>query len=331
MEGTALVTCHYGGFNELRRRATLRALEDWEAQCRHPESAVFIELVCPGQEPCFSDRDMPSWLKYLRMRGRKRNDGLFQKEALWNIGARFVDGSRLLFIDSDCSPLGTCDYFGSVFDACVDGTVVHVAYRLVNEKLSPDGTDMIYYSAGIPEDRLPAGARTYPGLGYAITRHDYDLIDGFNTYSVTGAGDAVFISEIAGEYVCRGTLCCRYFNAIMRRLPVKLRLTAVPGTEARHNFHGTIAGRAYMYSRIIVDMFGDPRSYCHVDQSGLMAWNDPECMQARLFMKKSRMSSREDTLKLLCDTMASELGRIEKAVNTNTRLAYDKTDDRRFT
>lgn len=331
MEGTALVTCHYGGFNELRRKATLRALEDWDAQAAPPGSSVFLELVCPGQEPCFNDSDMPSWLKYIRMHGRRRNAGLFQKEALWNIGARLTEGDRILFIDSDCSPVNTHNYFDTMFGAVEDGKVVQVAYKLVNEKFNPDGTDRIYYSLGIPRSKLPPKAQTYPGEGYALTRHDYDLIDGFNPYGITGSGDAIFTNEIAGEYACCGTNLCRYIGAVMRRLPARLQLAAVPGTEVRHNFHGAFPGRAYMYSRIIVDMFGDPRTYCHIDQSGLVAWNDPECIQSRLFMRKSRMNTKEDTLKLLCEVMGSELDRIDKAVASGTRLEYDRTEERRFT
>ncbi|MBR4220331.1 MAG: hypothetical protein IKR81_04190, partial [Victivallales bacterium] len=43
---TALITCHYGGYNALRRNATLKAIQVWREQKDLPKDGFFLELVC---------------------------------------------------------------------------------------------------------------------------------------------------------------------------------------------------------------------------------------------------------------------------------------------
>jgi hypothetical protein len=56
-------------------------------------------------------------MKYIRIDGNDSNKYLFQKEHLWNMAAKMAKNEKLMFIDSDMSPLEDVDWFSKVSDA----------------------------------------------------------------------------------------------------------------------------------------------------------------------------------------------------------------------
>jgi len=301
---TALITIHHGGRNELRREATLRAVASWDAQATLPEQAVFLEMLLPGEEPCFHQADLPKWLRYIRIFGRERNRSIFQKEAMWNLGAKFTDRRRLLFIDSDCDPMENRAWLQSLYDLCSPGVLVHAGLHLIHEGQPQEQTD--YYSYLAPDDKVPKGARRFPGLGYCISREDFDARDGFNPFAITGGGDAVFLFESARKCVPRYKFAKRYFNGTARQGLPQLE-PAVPECVIRHNFHGDKNDRAYRWSREVIELFGVPRAFCHIDRAGLVAWNDPKFWLADIAMQKTRMHTMKELLELVAESAKTRL------------------------
>ena len=86
----ALITAYYGGMDNLRRGAHLRAIAEWDRQSVKPDEAVLMEMVLPGETPAFSKSDFPSWINYVRIYGKERNRSIFQKEAMWNLAAKMT-------------------------------------------------------------------------------------------------------------------------------------------------------------------------------------------------------------------------------------------------
>ena len=324
---TALVTCYYGGKNDLRRDATIRAIKEWDGQEYLPHQSVFLELVCPGQEPCFSRPDFPSWLKYVRIYGQSRNRNLFQKEALWNLGAKLTDANKLLFLDNDVEPVGTDDYFSQIFSACIPGRVVHACWHLIHEKQSENFTH--YYSVMADKATLPAKSRVFPGLGYCITRQDFDARDGFNPFAIPGSGDAVFLWESCAALNYPMHSAMRFHASLVRRHLPQLEPSTVTGTTLRHNYHGDKTDRGYVWSRELVSLFGHPRAYCHIDSAGLVAWNDPRFLLADMLMQKSRMHTKQELCELVCETVRKRLDEQEELTKTKG-ADYDTKDFNEF-
>ena len=322
--GTSLVTVHYGGLNVLRRTAVRRALKSWDEQEVKPDDSMFLELVCPGESPCFSDIDMPPWIKYNRIIGQKRNAHIMQKEALWNIGLHRVGGDKILFIDDDISPINTTSYFKDVFNACAEGVVVHVGEVLVNERFEPSGADRIYKSLFTPAGLHDGIASVYPGGGYCITRKDLERRDGFNPFGITGSGDVIFIKEsFKVSYLCHDPI--RYQEGTYRKGMPELNGTVVHGTTVRHNFHGSWANRGYLYSRMVLGVFGRPYTYTHLDSGGLVAWNDPDTVIADIIADKSRMTSKEALYRWVCGRIGDKLNKLD-ADRSKQELRYDGKD-----
>lgn len=320
--GNALITCHYGGRSDLRRDATLRAVKAWEWQSYLPDDALFLELVCPGQEPCFSRADFPEWIQYIRICGKKRNANLFQKEALWNLGAKLTNAGKLLFLDGDCEPVNCRDYFKQVFEACAPGKCVHAAWHIIHEG-QPDNCHDFW--SIMATDTEAQGKPTFPGMGYAITRQDYEAMDGFNPFSICGSGDMVFIWESLKCLNQKIPFARRFHTGLIRPNRPQLTPVAIPGLTVQHNFHGLKIDRGYTWSRYAVEVFGDPKAYCHIDSAGLLAWNDPTFPLKYIVMEKSRMHTKDELLSLICEVFKKRLDEQEQ-LNKNKDYHYDPTD-----
>ena len=320
---TALITCHYGGCNYLRRDATLRAVKAWNEQEHLPMNGVFLELVCPGQEPCFARDDFPQWMQYIRIFGNAANENLFQKEALWNIGAKLTDADKLFFLDSDCMPVDCTDYFKRIFDACAIGRCVHAAWHIVHEGQQSSNRD--YYSFFADSADVPKGAIRFPGMGYCITRHDFHAMDGFNPFSICGSGDAVFLWESLRSVPQPMTYAKRFHQSLVRPHQPQLEPVCLKGLTVQHNYHGLKSDRGYVWSRYAVELFGDPKAYCHIDSAGLVAWNDPEFPLKEIVMQKSRMHTKEELYTLICEVVKTRLDEMESR-SRNKDYHYDRTD-----
>ena len=312
----ALVFCAYGGFNALRQEAAKRMLAALSQLDPLPREAVFLELVCPGQKPLLEKSDCPRWLDYLRLYGKKRNMNIFQKEALWNLAAKFTSSASMMFMDADAYPENCPDWLARLGAASRPGVLLHPSELLAEEKWGDDGSDLMYLSAFSPKEmRRPNGSPMYrfPGLGYCLTRTDFIRMDGFNPFAITGSGDSVFLKEVLGDQAAAFGFAFRYHNALVRPHQPKLQPMALDGVTLRHCYHGPKVERSYRYSREIVNLFGLSRALCHLDSSGLMAWNDPECWLAQIAnTHKARMTTRADFLALLAETADRRLAQFEK-------------------
>ena len=110
---------------------------------------------------------------------------------------------------------------------------------------------------------------------------------------------------------------------MIRRCP-KLDHDALAVT-CQHNFHGNKEDRAYCWSREAVLLFGLPQAYCHIDQSGLMAWNDPDFILKEIVMQKAKMHTKEELYCLVCEVVKKRLDKQEHNQKQG-KGNYDRTD-----
>lgn len=326
-DSNALISVHYGGYNESRKDATIRAVTEWDRQDYIPRDAIFIELICPSETPCFSKDDFPEWMRYIPIYGKERNRNLFQKEALWNLATKYTNAEKLFFLDADCMPVDCKDYFRQIFDACAEGKCVHAAWHIIHEGQRPENHD--YYSFFADESDVPKGCIRFPGMGYCITRKDFHAMDGFNPYSICGSGDAVFLWESLKSVKQQMTYAKRFHLSLIRQHQPQLEPVVIKNLTVQHNFHGMKTDRGYVWSRYAVEVFGDPKAYCHIDQGGLVAWNDPEFPLKYMVMQKSKMHTKQELYELICDTFKRRLDEIETRSKGNG-YEYDPTDRNQF-
>ena len=322
---TAVIAAHFGGYRQDRREATIRAVSAWDEQATKPTDGLFLELVLPEEKPCFDAGDFPSWLRYIRIYGKERNRNLFQKEALWNLAAKLTDADKMLFVDADSQPIGTTEYFSTIFNLTEPGKCVHACYHLLHEGQQPQNAE--FYSVFAEKDKLPTGAKTFPGFGYALTRADYDSMDGFNPYSICGGGDATFICECLPTIKLGYWQAKRFQQGILRPDRPQLVPVAPYGITMRHNFHGLKEDRAYLWGREVIALFGLPQAYTHIDSAGLLAWNDPDFLLKEIIMEKKRMHTKEELIDLIMEKITAKLDRLEALQRLPMQtIVFDKQD-----
>ena len=317
----ALIVVHYGGDNHLRKKAIMSAIYDWDAQLEKPDEAIFLELVCPGETQCFKQELLPKWLRYICLYGKERNKSLFQKEAMWNMATRFTTASKLLFLDSDVSPIDTLHYFRDMKAAICRGKVIHACYKLIQEKYEDQYLGEMY--SILAKKEKPEGHYLFPGIGYGITREDFHRRDGFQPFSIPGSGDVIFCWETFPDIKLPMGSARRFHQSLIRRCP-KLDHDALDVTM-QHNFHGNKEDRAYVFSREAVLLFGLPQAYCHIDQSGLLAWTDPHFILKDIVMKKEKMHTVEELYNLVCSVVKARLQKQVKDQAKGEGL-FDPTD-----
>ena len=212
-------------------------------------------------------------------------------------------------------PVDCPDWFSRVFGLCEPGTAVHPAWHLVHEGQEPVYTD--YYSLFAPKESIPEGKRCYPGLGYCLHRADFDAMDGFNPFSIIGAGDCVFVYERLRSIAPRYTFAKRMFHSIVRENLPQLKWAVPMETTVQHNFHGGREDRAYRWSRELICLFGSPKAYVHIDRAGLLAWNDPKFWLADIAMEKTRMHTRKELMELIVESANARLDHQEAMYRTD--------------
>jgi len=72
-------------------------------------------------------------------------------------------------------------------------------------------------------------------------------------------------------------------------------------------------------------LFGLPQTYCHIDQSGLLAWTDPHFILKDIVMQKEKMHTAEELYNLICSVVKA---RIQKQVRDQAKGEglFDPTD-----
>ena len=99
-------------------------------------------------------------MRYICIYGKERNKNIFQKEAMWNLAVKFTTSDKLLFLDSDVSPIGTLHYFRDMKKAIQDGKVIHACYKLIQEKYEDKYLGEMY--SILAKKEAPAGHYMFP-------------------------------------------------------------------------------------------------------------------------------------------------------------------------
>jgi len=251
--------------------------------------------------------DVLEGVTHVRVDSGPANADLFQKEPLFNIGWRAAlrhhRYNYFLFIDADvyCE---RPDLFRQIRHRLRDNPAraVH-GFQVVADTVDPDWQ----WSSLASSYQLarPTDLNLNPGICWGLHRAMLEAADGFNGFSFGGFGDSLFVSE----FLNRPDLPYdpwlyqfRFFQDIYRDLPFRATFDFVP-FELKHCYHGPLADRNYDGVRYAADGLPPIRSWLHIDQSGLLAWTDPDGLPRQILRDRSRMHSRESV-----DAVFNELG-----------------------
>lgn len=299
---TAIITSVFGEC-PLRLQATLEGLRKQLTQDLHCHHYV-VELLEPDQESRLPRELLKNFLHRKVVCGPK-NRGLFQKEALfnkaWKEALESHPYSYFIFTDADIYAEDV-SWFRQIRDKLRQNpaNIVH-GYRVARDSLDPEfsfNSLGSLYSSEFQTD-LPVN----PGLVWGFHRKMLEVGDGFNPYCIECAGDSALVTEYLNEPGGQYDNALQrwpWYQEIKRELPFRAGLDAVP-VDITHCFHGPAATRNYHEVRRALSQLGPLKESVVLDAEGLLAWKDPDCLQAKILPRRAELSTSEDVERVLAE------------------------------
>jgi hypothetical protein len=293
-DADARVQAHIHGLRQQRRQDLLA-------------DVYLVEITDADAGASRYPADVLAGVTHVPVPGGPANADLFQKEAMFNIGWRAALQHHrydyFVFIDADVY-CDRSDFFRQIRQRLRDNPAraVH-GFEMVTDTVDPDwkwSSLAASYQLGRPTD-----LNLNPGICWGLHREMLEAAAGFNPYSFGGCGDSMFVAE----FLNRPDLSYdpwlyqfRFFQDIYRDLPFRAAFDFVP-LELKHAYHGPLSDRNYDGVRYAADGLPPMHTWLRIDESGLLAWSDPDGVAHRILRDRSRMHSRESV-----DALFLELG-----------------------
>ena len=246
------------------------------------------------------------------------NAGLFQKEAMFNVGWRAALSRHrydyFAFVDADVYSEQP-DWLRQVRARLRDNPARAVqGFQMVTDTQDPQ-CQCSSLASSFHQSR-PTDLRLNPGICWGLHREMLLAADGFNPISMASCGDSLFVSEFLNAPAISydpWLYQFGFFRSLYRDLPFRAEFDYVP-VDLRHCYHGPVAERNYDGGRYAVDGLGDLAQWIEVDGAGLVAWKDPAGAESQLLRRQPGMSSREAV-----DAMFTAQGLCRVAAEGNSR------------
>lgn len=333
MKDIGLVYCHMGG-EPLRIKANCVAMERMSHANPKPAASVMVEIIVPGDVPHFKDMEGTWFDHYIGIQAEEKNNKIFQKEAMWTIGAKYIfsrEGvTKCVFADADA--MFNDNSWPYIVSRSLD-THPFVqpfcgAYYLNQPDMSPlrYKDDKIMYSCAFAdaEDVSNGKARNAPGLIFACTKaFFYHVLGGSWPLSSLGSGDVTFWLFYKGIPIVRD-----YSK------PYNFRLSDIAGVDdtktgysrlfAMHNYHGPMANRLYTTRIYLQNRFCSlPGSDVKYDEKGILQWRSDK---ASVMMRRGSQLMKARNAELMKEKKSLTVDGLKPIVRKLMDEVYGKLD-----
>lgn len=188
------------GDDKLRIKSAKKAVEEFKKQTAWSKAdVVFIELVQEGEKSNFNYSKNKDNINHVVIFENDLNKNLFQKECLWNIGAKKIEKEvdNFIFLDIDTFPQDKKLFAKTNKILKINNNIVfQLGNAIITQK--NDGTISRVQWLWNSFSKLEA-KHIYcfnPCGGIAISKKIYNQIGGFNPYGLLYGGDILFLYEI---------------------------------------------------------------------------------------------------------------------------------------
>ena len=275
VEDTAVVISLHGN-EPLRTKACTKAIQRLLRADPQPARFIIIEALNEGNDSNFSFLKDYKNVTFVRKTIKDQNKNLFQKEALWTIGTRFVfkhpSISKCILVDADCS-----------FD---DNSWVYIIskdlnkYDFVQPYVGVNYSEQVGYKHG-PSHLLLSNAygisvksseTLAPGGAYACTKKFFEeILNNQWPYNALGSGDVAFWYFMRG----RNTNASKLVSAILFSGSPKGNYPQIPvgysNLILNHYYHGPFSNRMYITRDYLAKKYNSDKNI-KIDDDGLIAW-----------------------------------------------------------
>jgi len=290
--GDTAIVMGVWGQNKNRIASTKKVLSKLGEQ--YLESKLFfVEMLFDDEESPYSECIEG---EHIIVRGAEKNKDIFQKEALWNIGASHAkDCKYVIFCDSDIWSKDPF-WFYKIRNKIKEDqrTVVQGA----NFSYDTEDDGMNFQTMLASKLLVPVRGNRNPGLIYGMTREYYEDIGGFNPLFLVSCGDSGFINEVFRS---------RNYEKFLRRFPffennlrdIREAQPSVVDVDIIHEFHGKANTRNYVNVDFAINAFRtDLKDLIQLGDNKLVEWIDPECKERLICREGKNMKKREDVVRI---------------------------------
>lgn len=294
-----IVFCFFGD-DKLRIKAAKKAVEELKKQTVWSKSdVVFLELVKEGGQSNFNYSKNKDNINHVVIFENELNKNLFQKECLWNIGAKKIEKEvyNFIFIDIDTFPQDKKLFAKANKILNINpNTVFQLGNAIITQK--NDGT--ITRVQWLWNSFSKLGAKNSycfnPCGGFAISKKTYNKIGGFNPYGLLYGGDILFLYEI--DKRTRPIWNCiinnmRIFKNTLRYVDNKNIIIKNEESPLIHCWHGDHADRPYHEWGLCFNNLNFSIDEIILDNRGLLSWKDKKYLDkySKFFKNKHSIKS----------------------------------------
>lgn len=271
------------GTDPMRVIAVKRALKEFERQTIWKKSkVVFVEMS--DREDSSFDFSCSEQVEHIKIIEGPSNRNLFQKECLWNIGAKRIldEVDNLIFIDADTFPQNK-----RLFAKAnrIVGLNPNIVYQLgdciVTQKENGEITRTQWLWNSFSKLKAHDSYCFNPCGGFAISKKIFKQIDGFNPFGFLYGGDILFLYEIdkrtrrIWDWIINNL---RIFNKIPRNLKSDNIIIKNHEGPLIHCWHGDHGERPYHEWGLAFNNMMFKREDIKIDERGLLAWRDEDAL-----------------------------------------------------
>lgn len=284
---TTVIMCTWGN-DSFRNSLTKKVLTRVKNQVLDYK-LIFVELLFEKQ-----DSEFAGFIdgKHIIVRGKDRNKDIFQKEALWNIGAAQADTDYLIFTDNDIWSRDSYWFYKIRNKISEINTVVQGVERSFDTK----DPDMNFQGIISKYTRKDYNIDFNPGLIYGMTAEYHKQIGGFNPLILTSMGDSAFIVEV---FTQDPFPVSAWFNGFKFWKDIKRTVhSAIPATvdvNVIHEHHGPRTERNYVNFINVIDQFNTKNvDLIEVGHNGIVEWKSPRCKERKICREYKNMKTEDD-------------------------------------
>jgi hypothetical protein len=273
----------------------ITVLDKLKTQTINPH-IILVELLFAGEKTSFPDGIDG---QHIIVNGDNENRHLFQKEALWNIGANSIpDDEYCIFADAD---VWTDDndwlYKIRIKLGRHENAMVH-GFTFTEDTQDPT----MNLSSFVRTNTIGLNAKgVATGIAYGMSKWYYNAIGGINPFAITSNGDTLFMYEVFKN--AKDTSINRFYGRdIFSHWGSMVR--SVPTCHAdsvyvtlKHGYHGSNASRKYILKALIVQSFKrNPMYYVELGSNGLVKWKDVKCVERKMVKNIDKFENIDELL-----------------------------------
>ena len=236
---------------------------------------------------------------------RDSNRGLWQKEALMNIGAKAATTKYIIFLDSDVHSNKT-DWLSRIRGKLEEDERVMVqGFTICRDSKFPERHSFVSRAGKLVFD-IRSDLMHNPGLVWGISKSLLELNDYLNPYMIYGGGDSMFVEEYLNGNNILGRCWITQFPKVkhLKRNVKQNGIIDCVDDNLVHCNHGLIGKRNYCTRHHMTTFFSkEMNELVKLDSRGLLKWVNSECPERLMCGKRYDMDNIDTTRRICKDIL----------------------------